>query len=46
MHQRFSSETPSEDGDNQLPYSSGGFLDMLYGDNEGNSPTQRQFKAM
>ena len=35
MHQRFPSETPSEDGDSQLRHSSGNFLDMLYGDNEG-----------
>ena len=35
MHHRFHSETPSEDGDSQLPHSSGSFLDMLYGDNEG-----------
>ena len=35
MHHRFPSETLSEDGDSQLQHSSGGFLDMLYGDNEG-----------
>ena len=35
MHHRFPLETPSEDEDGQLPHSFGGFLDMLYGDNEG-----------
>ena len=35
MHHKFHSETPSEDGDSQVRHSSGSFLDMLYGDNEG-----------
>ena len=35
MHQRFPSETCSEDRDSQLPHASGSFLDMLYADNEG-----------
>ena len=38
MHHKFSSETPtSKDGDTQAPHSPHGFLEMLYGKNEGHS---------
>jgi len=42
MHYKFSSETPTDDGDSQPPHSFGGFLDMLYKVNKGDN-TQIEF---